>query len=35
MAKPAIETWTIPFHIIIWTTLLVGFIMVMVVFLMK
>lgn len=35
MAKPAIEPWTIPFHIVIWTTLLCGFIMVMVVFLMK
>jgi hypothetical protein len=28
------EAWTIPFHIVIWTTLLVGLIMVMAVVLM-
>jgi len=28
------ESWTIPLHIIMWTTLLVGLIMVFVVFLM-
>ncbi len=32
--KPAIEPWTIPLHIIMWTTLLAGLIMVIVVFLM-
>jgi hypothetical protein len=32
--KPKFEAWTIPFHIIIWTTLLVGLIMVMAVILM-
>lgn len=29
-----IEAWTIPFHVIMWTTLLVGLIMVFVVVLM-
>ena len=28
------ESWTIPLHIIVWTTLSVGLIMVLVVFLM-
>lgn len=28
------ESWTIPFHIIMWTNLTVGFIMMLVVFLM-
>ena len=32
--KPKFEAWTLPFHIIIWTTLLVGLIMVMAVILM-
>lgn len=32
--KPKLEAWTIPFHVIMWTTLLVGLIMVMVVVLM-
>ena len=32
--KPKFEAWTLPFHIIIWTTLLVGLIMVMAVVLM-
>ncbi|MEO8551966.1 MAG: hypothetical protein ABI678_18445 [Kofleriaceae bacterium] len=31
--KP-VEAWTIPLHIILWTTLLVGLIMVMAVILM-
>jgi hypothetical protein len=30
-----IEPWTIPLHIIMWTTLLVGLIMVLVVLMMK
>ena len=30
-----IEAWTIPFHVIMWTTLLVGLIMVMAVVLMR
>jgi len=29
-----VEAWTIPFHIILWTTLLVGLIMVIAVLLM-
>jgi len=29
-----IETWTIPLHVIMWTTLLCGFIMVLVVLMM-
>jgi len=28
------EPWTIPFHVVMWTTLLVGFIMVIVIVLM-
>jgi hypothetical protein len=28
------ETWTIPLHIIMWTTIIVGFIMAMVVVMM-
>jgi hypothetical protein len=32
--KPKFEAWTIPFHVIMWTTLLVGLIMVMAVILM-
>ena len=32
--KPKFEAWTLPFHIIIWTALLVGLIMVMAVILM-
>jgi hypothetical protein len=28
------ETWTIPFHVIMWTNISVGFIMMLVVFLM-
>jgi hypothetical protein len=31
---PTTEGWTIPFHVIMWTTLLVGLIMVFVVVLM-
>lgn len=31
---PKSQTWTIPFHVIMWTTLLVGLIMVMSVILM-
>ena len=34
MAKTPIETWTIHFHIIMWTTLLCGLIMTLVVLLM-
>ncbi|CAN5211154.1 hypothetical protein BH11MYX1_BH11MYX1_21160 [soil metagenome] len=33
--KPKLEAWTIPFHVIMWTTLLVGLIMVMAVILMN
>ncbi len=29
------EAWTVPLHVIMWTTILVGFIMVWVVFLMR
>lgn len=29
------DTWTIPFHILMWTNLSVGFIMMLVVFLMR
>ncbi len=29
--KPPIEAWTIPFHVVMWTVLLCGLIMVMVV----
>ncbi len=32
--KPKFEAWTLPFHILIWLTLLVGMIMVMAVVLM-
>jgi hypothetical protein len=32
--KPS-EAWTIPFHVIIWTTMTVGLIMVMVVVMMR
>ena len=32
--KSSIEPWTIPLHIIMWTTLLCGLIMVLVIFLM-
>jgi hypothetical protein len=32
--KPKFEAWTIPFHVVMWTTLLVGLIMVMAVILM-
>jgi hypothetical protein len=34
MAAPHSLSWTIPFHVIIWTTLLVALIMVMAVILM-
>jgi hypothetical protein len=32
--QPKTQAWTIPFHVIMWTTLLVGLIMVMSVLLM-
>lgn len=32
--RPKFEAWTIPFHVVIWTTLLVGVVMVMAVVLM-
>jgi hypothetical protein len=32
---PKSVAWTIPFHVLIWTTLLVGLIMVMAVVLMR
>lgn len=35
MASEIKEAWTIPFHIIMWTVLTVGFIMVLVVLLMN
>jgi len=34
MASRPTESWTIPLHIIMWTTLTVGFIMVLVVVMM-
>jgi hypothetical protein len=34
-AKRSSEDWTIPFHVIMWTTLTVGFIMTLVVLLMR
>ena len=36
-AKPAkrSEAWTIPLHVIMWTTIMVAFIMVVVVFMMR
>ena len=34
MATSRIEPWTIPLHILMWTVMLVGVIMVFVVFLM-
>jgi len=34
-AKRSSEGWTIPFHVIMWTTLTVGFIMTLVVLLMR
>ncbi|MEO6773661.1 MAG: hypothetical protein ABI467_11685 [Kofleriaceae bacterium] len=33
--KPKFEAWTLPFHVVMWTTLLVGLIMVMAVILMR
>jgi hypothetical protein len=35
MAKQEFETWTIPFHVIMWTTLVTGLVMTMVVVLMR
>ena len=35
MAKPELEPWTIPLHILMWTTLVVAFVMVIVVVLMN
>jgi hypothetical protein len=34
MAESSLESWTIPLHVIMWTTISVGLIMVMVVVLM-
>jgi hypothetical protein len=32
--QPTNESWTIPFHVIMWTVIAAGFIMMLVVFLM-
>jgi hypothetical protein len=33
--KPSSEAWTVPLHVIMWTTITVGFMMVCVVVLMR
>lgn len=33
-AKRPSEAWTVPLHVLIWTTLIVGFIMTLVVFML-
>jgi hypothetical protein len=35
MAKQDLEPWTIPFHVVIWTTLVAGLVMTMVVLMMR